>query len=356
MGIPCRGPTRRLAAVALAVALLAVVAGCTSDNSKPIGAAPPAQTAVRGSGATQQSGAFDRIPGVVRRVQPSVVTIITGQGLGSGVVWSRDGVIVTDHHVVAGSTQVQVAFADGRRVTGTVKAQDQVTDLAVVQADRKDLPAATFQPRLPQVGELAIAIGSPLGFENTVTAGIISGLHREIPGSGQQTQSLVDLIQTDAAISPGNSGGALVNGAGQVIGINEAYIPPQQGAVSIGFAIPAATVVDIVGQLLRNGRARHAFIGIQPGELTPEIARQLGLRATSGVLVLDVVRGGPADKAGIRPGDVLTALDGEQVATVEDFLAALRPHHPDDTVTVTYLRGSDKQDVKVTLTDRPASG
>jgi serine protease DegQ len=356
MGIPCTGSPRRLATAALAVTLLAVVTGCTSGEPKPAGAAPPAQLATGGGGGAQQSGAFDRIPEVVRRVQPSVVTIITGEGLGSGVVWSRDGVIVTDQHVIEGSTEVQIAFADGRRVAGTVKAKDQITDLAVVQADRTGLPAATFQRRLPQVGELAIAIGSPLGFENTVTAGIISGLHREIPGSGQQTQSLVDLIQTDAPISPGNSGGALVNAAGQVVGISEAFIPPSQGAVSIGFAIPAATVVDIVGQLLRSGRAQHAFMGIQPGELTPETARQLGLRTTSGVVVLDVVRGGPAGKAGLRPGDVLTALDGKQVTTVEDFLAALRPHRPDDTVTVTYLRGSARQDAKVTLADRPSSG
>jgi serine protease DegQ len=354
MRAPFRERPSRLASVALALALAVAIAGCTGDRSAPIGVAPP-QTANGGVGTRQAVGAFDRIPEIVRRVQPSVVTIITSQGLGSGVVWSRDGIIVTDQHVVAGSTQVQVAFADGRRVAGTVKGADEITDLAVVQAERTGLPQATFQQQLPQVGELAAAIGSPLGFENTVTAGIVSGLHRQIPGSGQQTQSLVDLIQTDAAISPGNSGGALVNAAGQVVGISEAYIPPQQGAVSIGFATPAATVVDIVGQLLRNGRAEHAFLGIQPGELTPETARQLGVRQSGGVVVLDVVRGGPADKAGIRPGDVIIALDGKQVATVEDFLAVLRPHRPDDTVTVSFLRGNARQDVKVTLADRPTS-
>jgi S1-C subfamily serine protease len=354
MRVPFTERSSRLASVAMAMALAVGVAGCTGDRSGPIGVVPP-QTAKGGEGARQASGAFDRIPEIVRKVQPSVVTIITSQGLGSGVVWSRDGIVVTDQHVVAGSTQVQVAFADGRRVAGTVKASDEVADLAVVQAARTGLPPATFQQQLPQVGELAAAIGSPLGFENTVTAGIVSGLHRQIPGSGQQTQSLVDLIQTDAAISPGNSGGALVNAAGQVIGISEAYIPPQQGAVSIGFATPAATAVSVVGQLLRNGRAEHAFLGIQPGELTPETAQQLGVRQSGGVVVLDVVRGGPADKAGLRPGDVITALDGKQVATVEDFLAALRRHRPDDTVTVTFLRGSARQDAKVTLTDRPTS-
>src|SRR6266540_6829629 len=364
MRTPFTGRWRRLSgapvAASVAVALAIGFVGCTDDRPGPIGVAPPPQTAgapapASESGATQARGAFDRIPDIVRRVQPSVVTIITGQGLGSGVVWSREGIIVTDQHVIEGSSRVQVAFADGRRVAGTVKAADQVTDLAIVQAQRSGLPPATFQPKLPQVGELAIAIGSPLGFENTVTAGIISGLHREIPGSGQQTQSLVDLIQTDAPISPGNSGGAVVNAAGQVIGISEAFIPPSQGAVSIGFAIPADTAVSVVGQLLQSGRARHAFLGVQPGDLTPETAQQLGVSASSGVVVLDVVGGGPAAKAGLEPGDVITAINGKQVSSVEDFLAALRPLSPGDTVTVSYLRGQAEQEAKVVLANRPTA-
>jgi serine protease DegQ len=356
MGSVVSGWRWRLVTAAVAVALVAGVAGCTGDRVRPISDAPPPQTAASGGGGGQGGAVSGNIPDIVRRVQPSVVTIITSQGLGSGVVWSRDGVIVTDQHVVEGNDQVQVAFADGRRVAGDVRASDQVTDLAVVRAQRSGLPAATFQQRLPQVGELAVAIGSPLGFENTVTAGIISGLHRQIPGSGQQTQSLVDLIQTDAPISPGNSGGALVNGRGEVVGISEAFIPPSQGAVSIGFATPAATVVNVVGQLLRSGRAQHAFMGIQPGDLTPQIAQQLGVSASAGVVVLDVVGGGPADKAGMRPGDVITALDGRQLATVEDFLAALRPHRPGDVVTCSYLRGNSRREAKVTLADRPPGG
>jgi serine protease DegQ len=349
------GSTRRAAVVAVILALAGAVAGCTgSDRQQSAEAAPAPRTA---GGATGQANAtFAQIPNIVTKAQPSVVTVITGEGLGSGVVWSRDGVIVTNEHVVGNAKQVQVAFADGRRVSGTVRAGDPITDLAVVQADRKDLPAATFQRNLPRVGDLAIAIGSPLGFENTVTAGIISGLHRQIPGSGQQTQSLVDLIQTDAAISPGNSGGALVNAAGQVVGISEAYIPPSQGAVSIGFAIPGDTVVNVVGQLLQSGRARHAFMGIQPGDLTPEIAQQLGLDTDNGVVVLDAVGGGPAAKAGLKPGDVITAINGKPVDTVESFLAILRPLSPGDTVTVTYLRGGGKHDAKVQLADRPTSG
>ena len=180
----------------------------------------------------------------------------------------------------------------------------------MVEVERDDLQPATFQPAPPVVGELAVAMGSPLGFQNTITAGIISGLHREIPGSAEQgIRSLVDLIQTDAAISPGNSGGALVNGRGEVVGINVAYIPPEQGAVAIGFAIPGATAVDVVGQLLRNGRATHSYLGIQPDQVTREVAAELGLDEASGVVVLAAIDGGPAAKAGLRPGDVIVAID-----------------------------------------------
>lgn len=346
------GWPRRMAVAAVTIALVAA-GGCTGSDRQP---ASPAAPKTAASSSAQQSGDFSKIPDVVTKTQPSVVTIITNGGLGSGVVWSKDGIVVTNEHVIRGNKQVEVAFADGRRVGGTVRAADAVTDLAVVQADRKDLPAATFQRQLPGVGDLAIAIGSPLGFENTVTAGIISGLHREIPGSAQQSQALVDLIQTDAAISPGNSGGALMNGSGQVVGISEAFIPPSQGAVSIGFAIPAETAVNIVGQLLKTGRARHAFMGVQPGDLTPEIAQQLGVSAGSGVVVLDVVKGSPAEKAGMQPGDVITAVNGKQVSNVEDFLAVLRPLSPGDTVTVDYRRGQAKRQAKVTLADRPTSG
>jgi S1-C subfamily serine protease len=297
------------------------------------------------------------VPAVAARVEPSVVTILTGGGNGSGVVYAADGLIVTNEHVVRGNTTVQVAFADGQRVGGTVRAADAVTDVALVQADRRDVPPARFQPALPVVGSLAVVIGSPLGFENSVTAGVISGLHREIPGSATQgSQSLVDLIQTDAAISPGNSGGALVNAAGEVVGLSEAYIPPQAGAVSLGFAIPAATVIDVADQLQRTGRASHAFAGLAPAAITPDITAQLGLPGTDGVIVGGVVPGGPAEAAGLRPGDVLLAVDGQPLRSPEDFLAALRPRDPGDVVTL-RVRGTDgaQRDVPVTLTDRPAT-
>jgi serine protease DegQ len=333
---------------ALAV-LLVTLAGCTSGSESPSAASSP-----RASGEAAAVVETVDIPRVVRNVEASIVTLFTGHGLGSGVVFNSDGTIVTDEHVVRGATTLDVSFADGRRATARVVATDPLTDIAVVRADRTGLPAAQFRSDLPAVGEPAIAIGSPLGLEQTVTSGIISGQHRVIPAGDGRSAPLVDLLQTDAAISPGNSGGALLDATGRVIGLNEAYIPPSAGAVSIGFATPTATVLDIVGQLLATGMAHHAYAGLQPAALTPEVAEQLGVRLSAGIVVLDVAKGGPADQAGIRPGDVLVALDGKPIARVEDFLAALRAHRPGDRVRVTIVRGTARSDVTLTVGDRPA--
>jgi serine protease DegQ len=345
-------PARPALAVVLAVVLAAALSGCTVGQ-EPARSAPAPVTAVRASSGAQAPGAGN-IPGVVRKVEPSVVTIQHDQGTGSGVVWSKDGVVVTNAHVVGDVRAVEVAFFDGRRADGRVRAVDPATDLAVVDVERDDLQPATFQEVLPAVGELAVAIGSPLGFQNTITAGIISGLHREIPGSAQQDiRSLVDLIQTDAAISPGNSGGALVNGRGEVVGINVAYIPPEQGAVAIGFAIPGATAVDVVGQLLKNGRATHSYLGIQPDQVTREVAAQLGLDQARGVVVLEVVAGGPAARAGLRPGDVLVRMDDAAIDTVEDLFGELRQRKPGSQARLTFIRDGREQQATVTLAENP---
>lgn len=297
---------------------------------------------------------MDAVPGVAAKLRPSVVTVLVDGGTGSGVVYRADGLILTNEHVVRGHQDVEIQFADGQQVAGKVTAVDVVTDVALVQAERNGLPPVSFDTALPAVGSLAVVIGSPLGFESTVTAGIISGLHREIPGSASQGQSLVDLIQTDAPISPGNSGGAVVDVDGEVIGISEAYIPPQAGAVSLGFAIPSATVVDVAEQLEEDGRADHAFAGIVPAAITPEIAAELGVDTTEGALVAQTARGGPADEAGIRRGDIITAVEGTKTAAPEDLLAALRQYKPGDSVMFTVQTpGQDSRQVKVTLADRP---
>jgi S1-C subfamily serine protease len=277
----------------------------------------------------------------------------TGQGVGSGVIYRSDGIILTNHHVVADASRIEVALADGSRVPGHVTATDPDTDLAVIHVDRKGLPAAEFDRALPQVGELAVVLGSPLGFEKTVTAGIVSGLHRSIPGSASETRALVDLIQTDAAISPGNSGGAVVDASGQVLGISVAYVPPQQGAVLVGFAIPATTATRVADELLEHGRVRHAYLGLQPAQLTSEIARELHV-TVGGVLVYALAPDGPAAKAGIRPGDVLTAVGGQKVASVEELFAALRQHDPGEGVAISYVRDGGTHTAHAQITDRPS--
>lgn len=356
-------PQHRTGARAAFVALLACIAlagGCSSSagnksssTSTPAVRPPRLGSAVDGVQAVAPPAADSGIPGVVARVSPSVVTILTSSGLGSGVVWAADGTIVTDDHVVNGNKNVTVAFADGRRVGATVLAGDKVTDLAVVKADRAGLPAATFASVLPPVGGTAIAIGSPLGLENTVSVGVVSGLQRSVPGSAQQGTPLANLVQTDAAISPGDSGGGLFNGSGQVIGINEAYLPPSTGAVAIGFATPVTTVEQIIPQLIKNGKAVHPFVGVQLAQLTPDIASQLGVKAQSGAIVVSVVSGSPAQKAGIAEGDVITAVDGKPVNSVEDFVGALANHQPGDTITLAIVRGDTTKQVKVTLSEQP---
>jgi len=331
--------------LAVTVVFLAACSGSTNSGSTGTTAAPT------GSAAPVTPAGAD-LPALVRRVEPSVVTVFTESGLGSGIVYKADGTIVTNAHVVDGVQDVTVALADGQQVPAKVRGADEVSDLAVIQADRTGLPAATFQKPLPQVGELAVVMGSPLGFEATVTSGIISGLHRQIPGSASTGAPLVDLIQTDAAISPGNSGGAVLDARGEVVGMSVAYIPPTAGAVALGFAIPAATVVDVADQLLATGTARHAYIGIQPATLTPEIARLLGINRTSGVVVMQVETPSPAAEAGIQPGDIITSLNGRETATAEELVAALRGTKPGDIVQLTVLRGAQTQQITVTVAER----
>jgi S1-C subfamily serine protease len=343
---------RKVLAVPLLAGALAASA-CTGDSAPPPAAAssPPAQGPVTSSPALEAAGGdvLAGLPALVDTVEPSVVTILTDGGLGSGVVYDEGGIIVTNEHVVGDATEVEVALADGTRVAGRVLAADPGTDLAVVQAAREDLPPLTFQTRLPDTGEFVIAVGSPLGFQGTVTAGIVSGIGRSIPGTAPESRAQVDLIQTDAAISPGNSGGALINTAGEVVGINDAYLPPETGAVSIGFAIPADTVVSVVEDLREDGTVTRPFLGLTPAALTPQIQQQLGVDVDRGVVVLDVVAGGPAAEAGIRPGDVVTALDDERLDTVESLLGALRDVEPGQRVGLTVVRGGQEQVVTVTV-------
>ena len=302
------------------------------------------------------SDAFGRIPVIVKRTEPSVVSVVTHDGQGSGVIYRSDGFVITNAHVAGDASRVAVVLADGQRLEAKVRSKTELYDIAVLEVDKKGLPAASFARALPVVGALAVAIGNPLGFENSVTAGIISGVHREIPGGGA-TPALVDLIQTDAAISPGNSGGALVGGNGQVVGINVAYIPPQGGAVSLGFAIPAPTAVLAADQLIAKGEVEFAYLGIRPVQVTPELNQAYGIGLDTGVLVDEVIAGSPAPKAGVKSGDVIVRLDDRKVVAVEDIFAELRQHKPGETVTLELKRNGETKTVEVklgNLADRPS--
>jgi serine protease Do len=333
--------------LALAIVALAATA-CTAAPGPPQStAAPAAPTATAPLPTATACG----LPDVVERLSPSVVTVRTDGGVGSGVVYQSD-VIITNQHVVRDDREVTIDFADGTSSPGEVLATDVTTDLAVVRTARTGLPVPDYRTELPRRGEIVLAIGSPLGFENTVTAGIVSALNRQIPGSAAQSRALVDLIQTDAAISPGNSGGALVDAAGRVIGINEAYIPPAVGAVSLGFAVPAATAVDIADQLLEDGTATHPYLGVSLGRLTPQIRQALGVAVESGALVLGVEGGGPAASAGLQPGDVIVGLADHEVGSVEDLLGALRDTDPGQQVSLTLMRAGERREVTVQIGSR----
>ena len=349
----------------LFVALIAVAAVAVyNDVGEGRGAA---KTAVAAPGDVPQDEPVAR---VAAEVEPSVVQVnVSGvqqtpfgtqqeEGIGSGVIYHEDGYIVTNSHVVQGATQVEVAFADGTTERGEVVGTDRSTDLAVIRTNRDNLPAASFSDgRDLLVGQLAVAIGSPSGFQSTVTSGIISGLGRELSpqltgGSGQDP-SLVDLIQTDAAVSPGSSGGALANRDGEVIGINIAYLPPgQTGAESIGFAIPSYTVVSVADQLIQDGKAAQPYLGIYLSDLTPEAARRFDTQTEYGVLVEEVESGGPADSAGLKRGDIITALDSAEVRSSGDLLSALRRYQPGDSVEVTVLRDGKQLGVELRLGER----
>ena len=336
---------------------LALLAGCSGgDSDEQAGGTTTVtvtETRTTGGG-SGGSDTFGRIPELVRRVEPSVVAIaLGGGGEGSGVVFDADGAIVTNNHVVEGASTVEVVLATGETLRGRVEATDRLSDLAVVRVDRDNMRPAEFSDALPEVGELAIAIGNPLGFEDSVTAGIVSGLNRSIP-SGGQTPALVELIQTDAAISPGNSGGALVDGDGRVIGINVAYLPPQStGAVALGFAIPSTVARDVVRQLLETGEVRRPYLGIEPTQVTPEFAQAFGLEVEEGVAVVDVFAGSGAAEAGLREGDVIVGIEDEEITTVEGLFARLRDFEPGDEVTLETVRAGERRTVDVTLGERP---
>jgi serine protease Do len=352
----------------LLVALAAIfVAGCSEE-----GGIRERNAAQAPAHAAQRVPADEPVAQVASQVGPSVVQVNVDvtqntpfgpqseEGIGSGVIYRDDGYIVTNNHVLEGATDLSVAFADGTTEPAEVVGRDPRTEMGVIRVDRNDLPAAKFnEDEDLVVGQLAVAIGSPSGFESTVTSGVISGIGREFPaeftgGDPAATSALTDLIQTDAAISPGNSGGALADRDGEIIGINVAYLPPSEtGAVNIGFAIPSDTVISVADQLIETGEVSSAYLGVGTTDLSPEDAERFGLPVESGAIVEQVEPGSGADAAGVRRGDIIVRLGSDPIENAGDLFGALRDYQPGDTVELTVVRDGEEQTLDVTLGERP---
>ena len=271
------------------------------------------------------------------------------QGLGSGVIVSDQGYILTNQHVVDAADEIEVALSDGRKLRARPVGSDPETDLAVLQVNASALPSITFgEDDSLRLGDVVLAIGNPFGVGQTVTMGIVSGLGRT-PG----INTFENFIQTDAAINPGNSGGALVDAAGNLVGINTAIYSQSGGSLGIGFSIPASTAKRVLESIVRDGTVKRGWIGVEAQEITAELAESFKLPSTSGVLIAGVLRGGPAEKAGVKPGDILTAVGGKPVknpASMLDLVASLSPGKP----ALLNLRRNQKDvEVQIEVGTRP---
>lgn len=271
------------------------------------------------------------------------------QGLGSGVLVSANGYVLTNHHVVDASSDIEVALADGRKFRAAMVGSDPETDLAVLKITADTLPSITFGKDAElQLGDVVLAIGNPFGVGQTVTMGIVSGLGRT-PG----INTFENFIQTDAAINPGNSGGALVDAQGNLIGINTAIFSRNGGSLGIGFAIPASNAKKVLEAIITNGTVIRGWIGVEATEFSAEMAETFKLAQRSGALIAGVLRGGPAEKAGVRPGDILISVSGTPVKDAASMLNLVAGLPPEKPAQLRLLRNRQELEVTVMTGKRP---
>ena len=372
--------------VTIAVALLFVVAtlkpGWLKREPEAVAAVAPAAPAVQLPAPVRSvsliaAGAATSYSEAAKRASPAVVSITASRtarqvdpafnfffgnrgrqreerqvGLGSGVIVSTAGYLLTNNHVIEGADDIEVELGDGRSARAKTIGSDPESDIAVLRIELDKLPAIDFGDveRL-QVGDVVLAIGNPFGVGQTVTSGIVSALGRNALG----INTFENFIQTDAAINPGNSGGALVDVAGNLLGINTAIFSRTGGSLGIGFAIPVSTARQVMDSLIKEGRVTRGWIGVEPRDLTPEIAKTLDLPVKQGVLITGVVQNGPASEGGVRPGDVVLKIAGTPISNTPQLLNAVAALKPRQTATISVQRGTKPLDVQVTVGQRPPS-
>lgn len=345
-----------------------VVALYVARNNPAI-IAPPIPQEIRAVSSGQQLSpvitnmtvnAETQLTETVKKVEPAVVTVVTnlagggfgGQASGSGVIISGEGHIITNNHVIDGASTIYIVYSDGTRRDAQLIGSDQLTDIAVLKVNGNVPAVAPFgDSNVLQLGEWVIAIGSPLGnYRGSVTVGVVSGINRRV-GSAE------GLVQTDAAINHGNSGGPLINMAGQIVGINTLIVRDSIGgapAEGLGFAVPSNTVRSVAEQLISRGRIEYPFIGISYTEVTPQLATEMNISVKNGVIVTQVTPGSPAARSGIQAQDVVTKIDSNVIDEDHSLRSILFQYRVGDEVTLTVVRGGREVQIKLTLVGRPA--
>jgi len=371
-------------AVTIALAVVVVLAAWKPQwwaSSRTLAAAPASVPVSRAPGLAPalpaRGAAATSFAAAVRRAAPAVVSITANKnalrragpaaqgawprdlfngrnqaqtGLGSGVLVSADGYLLTNQHVIDGADDIDVTLSDGRSASAKVVGTDADSDLALLKVSLDNLPVIPFGDiRQVSVGDPVLAIGNPFNVGETVTSGIVSALDRNQLG----LSTIENFIQTDAAINPGNSGGALVDGEGRLVGINTAIFSRSGGSMGIGFAIPVDIAREVMDALIRDGQMTRGWIGVQPRDLTPEFADSFQLPVHQGVLVTGVLRDGPAAKAGLKPGDVVTAIGGVKIVNTAQLLRAVGALKPPSSAELAVQRGSDALTLSVPVARRP---